>query len=75
MERFKNYGLWVSIAALIPLLLQAFGVSIIPDYQQIVNAILGIFVTAGILSNPTTTSKWYGDDKVSTTNNTTDTTK
>lgn len=66
MERFKNYGLWVSIAALIPLILQAFGISIIPDYQQIVNAILGILVTAGILSNPTTTNRWYGDDKTPT---------
>lgn len=62
MERFKNYGLWVSIAALIPLILQAFGISIIPDYNQIVNAILSILVMAGILSNPTTDNKWYGDD-------------
>lgn len=63
MERWKNYGLWVSIAALIPLLLQAFGITIIPNYQEIVNAILGILVTAGLLNNPTTTSKWFTDDK------------
>ncbi|MGL6173444.1 MAG: hypothetical protein ACRC1P_02395 [Cellulosilyticaceae bacterium] len=67
MERFKNYGLWVSIAALIPLILQAFGISIIPDYNQIVNAILSILVMAGILSNPTTDNKWFGDDKTTPT--------
>lgn len=63
MERFKNYGLWVSIAALIPLILSSFGIHIIPNYQEIVNAVLAILVTAGILSNPTTTTKWFGDDK------------
>lgn len=61
-NRFKNYGLWVSIAALIPLILSSFGIQIIPNYQEIVNAILAILVTAGILSNPTTSSKWYKDD-------------
>lgn len=74
MERFKNYGLWVSIAALIPLILQAFGVSIIPDYNQIVNAVLSILVMAGILSNPTTNNKWYGDDKSNSSSTPTDTT-
>ena len=61
-NRFKNYGLWVSIAALIPLILSSFGIQLIPNYQEIVNAILAILVTAGILSNPTTMSKWYHDD-------------
>lgn len=64
MERFKNYGLWVSVAALIPLILSSFGIHIIPNYQEIVNAVLSILVTAGILSNPTTTAKWYRDDKI-----------
>lgn len=63
MDRWKNYGLWVSIAALIPLILSSFGIHIIPNYQEIVNAILAILVAAGILSNPSTTSKWYSDDK------------
>lgn len=63
-SRFKNYGLWVSVAALIPMVLQGFGVNILPDnYQEIVNAILSILVMAGILSNPTTSCKWYIDDK------------
>lgn len=68
MSRFKNYGFWVSVAALIPLLLNAFDVNFVPEeYQAIVNAILAILVAAGIISNPTTESKWYGDDKISNT--------
>lgn len=64
LSRFRNYGLWVAIAALIPLLLNAFGVEFVPEeYEAIVNAILAILVTAGIINNPTTVSKWFGDDK------------
>ncbi|MGG7076833.1 holin [Clostridium sardiniense] len=63
-SRFKNYGLWVSVAALIPMILQGFGINILPEnYQEIVNTILSILVMAGILSNPTTSCKWYIDDK------------
>lgn len=61
--RLKNYGLWVSVAALIPMILQGFGVDILPDnYEVIVTTILGILVTAGILNNPTTDNKGYLDD-------------
>lgn len=63
-SRFKNYGLWVSILALIPLILHAFGVKVIPEeYQAISNTILAILVAGGVISNPTTTSKWFVDDK------------
>lgn len=66
MNRWKNYGLWVSIAAFIPLLLQGFGLNLLPEnYDIIVNALLGILVTAGIISNPTADSKGYLDDKSS----------
>ena len=48
-NRFKNYGLWVSIISLIPMILSAFGVTVVPDkYEVIVNTILGILVTLGI---------------------------
>lgn len=64
-SRFKNYGLWVSILALIPLILNVFGVEVIPEeYQAIANTILAILVAGGVISNPTTTSKWFNDDKV-----------
>ena len=63
-SRFKNYGLWVSIFALIPLLLNAVGVNVVPEqYQLITNSILTILVALGVVSNPTTnTTKWFGDD-------------
>ena len=54
MNRFKNVGVWTSIASLILLILQNAGVSIVADqYNAIVNTVLGILVTLGILSNPT----------------------
>ncbi|GAA0078297.1 hypothetical protein UT300005_26760 [Clostridium sp. CTA-5] len=64
-SRFKNYGLWIAIASLIPLVLKCFGVEVIQgDYEQIVEVILSILVMLGIVSNPTTESKWFKDDKV-----------
>lgn len=64
LSRFKNYGLWVSIFALLPIILSAFGVKIVPEeYQLAVNAVLGVLVALGIVSNPTTEGKWYSDDK------------
>lgn len=63
-SRFKNYGLWVSILALIPMILSAFGVKIVAEeYQAITNLVLSILVALGILNNPTTNCKWYVDDK------------
>lgn len=63
-SRFKNYGLWVSILALIPMILSAFGVKVVADeYQSITNITLSILVTLGIVNNPTTNCKWYIDDK------------
>ncbi|MGL5765757.1 MAG: holin [Sarcina sp.] len=62
-SRLKNYGLWVSVFALVPMLLQGAGVNILPDnYQTIVTVVLGILVTAGILNNPTTSNKGFLDD-------------
>lgn len=65
LSRFRNYGFWISIAALIPLVLNAFEVKFIPEeYEAIVNAILAILVAAGIINNPTTENKWFGDDNI-----------
>ena len=64
LSRFKNYGLWLSIFALIPLILNLFGIRAIPEeYQEIKTAILTILIAVGIISNPTTEAKWYSDDK------------
>jgi phi LC3 family holin len=63
-SRFKNYALWISIFSLIPLILEAFGLNIIPkNYNEIVTAILSVLVMAGIINNPSTESKWYLDDE------------
>ncbi|ERK29962.1 phage holin [Clostridium intestinale] len=63
-SRFKNYALWISIFSLIPLILEAFGINIIPkNYNEIVTAILSVLVMAGIINNPSTDSKWYLDDE------------
>ncbi|WP_297520415.1 holin [uncultured Clostridium sp.] len=62
-KRLKNYGLWVSVLALAPMLLDGFGVDILPaNYEIITTAVLGILVTAGILNNPTTSNKGFLDD-------------
>lgn len=64
MNRFKNYGLWVSIAAFIPMALKVFGYDILPaNYNEIVNSLLSMLVVAGILNNPQTASKGFTDDK------------
>ena len=60
-SKWKNYGLWVSMAALIALLLPQFGISVdMGQYQKIVDLILGILSAAGIISSPTV-GKWYLD--------------
>lgn len=62
-SRFKNYGLWLSLISLIPLVLSAFGVNVATDkIQPIINTILTILVALGILNNPTTDTKGYLDD-------------
>jgi uncharacterized membrane protein len=63
-SRLSNYGFWVSLIALIPVVLQLFGVVIIPvSYTAVTNGILALFVALGIISNPTTISKFFFDDK------------
>lgn len=62
--RFRNYGLWVAVAALLPMILQSFGLNVLPsNFSSIINSILGIFVMLGILNNPTTNCKWFSDDE------------
>lgn len=61
--RIHNYGFWISLFSLIGLVLQAYGVTFIADYDFIVNLILMALVVLGITNNPTTTNKWFGDDE------------
>ncbi|ERI91002.1 hypothetical protein HMPREF1982_03564 [Clostridiales bacterium oral taxon 876 str. F0540] len=67
MDRFKNYGLWVSVFALIGLILGNYGLYSklglnADSYKQIVDAILTVFVMAGIVNNPTS-GQGYLDNK------------
>lgn len=62
-DRLRNYGLWISVAALIPMVLKGFNINILPEnYDQIIIAILSILVMAGILNNPTTECRGFLDD-------------
>ena len=52
-EKFKNYGLWMSVASCIIMLLQACGLRIdVPYVNEIISAVLGVLVVLGIISNP-----------------------
>lgn len=63
-NRLKSKGTWASVAALIPVILQIFGLDILPkDYATSVNAILILLVAMGVINNPTTEGNWYLDDK------------
>lgn len=53
MGKYRNYGLWVAVAALVGMLVQDAGLTITPEkYDGYVQAVLGILVLAGIISNP-----------------------
>ena len=68
MKRWKNYGLWAAVLAYLPILSDALGfynvnIPLPGNYDKLVVGLLGIFVLAGIVSNPTTENKGFGDDK------------
>jgi uncharacterized membrane protein len=51
--KWKNYGLWVSIASLLYMIFKDLGLQIdLTAWQTYVTAILGILVSLGIISNP-----------------------
>lgn len=62
--KWKNYGLWVSIASLLYMTLKDLGFQIdLTQWQTYVTGILGILVTLGIISNPEN-GKGYFNAKV-----------
>lgn len=62
-NRLKNYGLWISIASLVFMVVQNSGLQITPEqWNAYVNAILTVLVLAGIINNPTTENKGFADD-------------
>lgn len=52
-NRFKSYVLWVSIISLVSLIVKTITGYEVPNFDTIVNSMLGILVTFGILNNPT----------------------
>ena len=63
-NRLKNYGLWISIASFLFMIIQGAGLQITPEsWNLYVNSILGILILLGIINNPTTDNKGFGDDK------------
>lgn len=70
MSKWKNYGLWVSLVSALLLVVQTvgkiFGFQFTPEqYDEIVaavNAVLGVLVVLGIVSNPEA-GKGYTDKK------------
>lgn len=64
INRLRNYGLWISVASLVFMILQNSGIQITPEtWDLYVNAILGILILLGIINNPTTDNPGFGDDK------------
>jgi len=62
--RLKNYGLWIAVISFIPMVLQSFGLKVLPaNYQEVASALLGILVLLGIVNSPTTENKGFLDDK------------
>ena len=54
MDRFKNYGLWLSLFSLLGMVLQDFfNVDLVQSqYELYVNTIMTILILLGIVNNP-----------------------
>lgn len=53
MSKFKNYGLWIALAALIFMVLEDLGYTIDPTrWETYVTLVVGILIYLGIVSNP-----------------------
>ncbi|HZH58076.1 MAG TPA: hypothetical protein VEY70_00490 [Metabacillus sp.] len=51
--KWRNYGLWTSIASLLYMVFKDLGLQIdLTSWETYVTSILGILVTLGIISNP-----------------------
>lgn len=52
-NKWRNYGLWVAVAALVGMGLQDAGVPISPEkFDAYVDKVLYVLILAGIVSNP-----------------------
>ncbi len=63
-EKLSNYGLWVSLAGCVIMILQACGLKFdVPYVNEIITAVLGVFVTLGIVSNPSSGNGYNDSNK------------
>lgn len=65
--RLRNWGLWISIIAFLPILAVSLGTydihMILPgNYDKLAMAILGILNLLGLVNNPTTSNSGFKDD-------------
>jgi len=62
--RWANKGLWIAIAAFVVLVARelGYGAFIPENYQLIIDMLLAILVMMGILNDPNTDDKGFGDD-------------
>ncbi|MFP7483393.1 hypothetical protein SFC65_04470 [Priestia filamentosa] len=52
-KRWKNYGLWVALAALLGMVLQDVWGGFVPErYEQYTDIVLYILIGAGVISSP-----------------------
>ena len=52
--RFKNWGVWVSMAALVVFLVKQFvGIDITDTVNQLMDLLLPLLIAFGIVNNPT----------------------
>jgi uncharacterized membrane protein len=65
-RRWRNYGLWISVASLVGVLIRIKYPTYLDEWTDFSTLLLTILVLAGIISNPKTTNRWYRDDKVDT---------
>lgn len=62
--RLRNYGLWIAVIAFIPMVMESFGLKVLPtNYNEVMKAFLGILVLLGLVNDPTTDNQGFGDDK------------
>jgi len=63
-NRYKNYGLWMSLASFVFLIIQENGFQITPEKWDVyINSILSILILLGIINNPNTKNRGFSDDK------------
>jgi uncharacterized membrane protein len=66
LSRLRNYGTLIAIAALVLDILMFNGTIDLPmadKYESFVQRGLELLMAAGIINNPTTLNKGFGDDK------------